>query len=140
MSSPTGNIDNEKLDSEVRKEKLVKRMNTLDSIEFDGLSESKTSKVETDIDHIWNTIESSEYERYLQLLNNWFVSYRRLPRNPYELSLGKFELIGLFRRSHFREQIKAFTVKLYTMCIDHSTLDNDFIDYIENKLIKQSVA
>jgi hypothetical protein len=104
-----------------------------ESLRFNDLPEAESIK--TDIDHIWNTIEVSAYKRYLQLLNDWFVSHRRLPRKKHELSLVGFDIktVDSFDNNNFREEIKMFAVRLYVECDDHTSLDPSFVKYMEKK-------
>jgi hypothetical protein len=104
-----------------------------ESLRFNDLPEEESIK--TDIDHIWNTIEVSAYKRYLQLLNDWFVSHHRLPRKKHELSLVGFDIktVDSFDNNNFREEIKMFAVRLYVECDDHTSLDPSFVKYMEKK-------
>ena len=109
---------------------------------FDDIPEISSSISDIDIDYIFDGIEASEYKRYLTLLNDWYVTYHRLPRKKPELSSAGFDFktAGLFNKDQFRKQIKAFVMELYMVCEDHDDLSSEFIKYIEKKLIsKQSL-
>ena len=62
-------------------------------------------------------------------------------RKKHELSLAGFDLdiSELFNKDNFREQIKAFTMKLYVECDDHTDLNDDFIHYMENKILGKGI-
>jgi hypothetical protein len=105
------------------------------SLGFDDVSEGKTIKRQIQIDSLWQSIDASDYENYLKLLNDWYVSHHRLPRKKTELTLAGFdaEIVQKFDEKQFRKEMLALTIKLYLECYDHSAFDESFIKYIENK-------
>lgn len=120
---------------------LRKQMDSDDSSEivFDSLNfeDVDTHAEQSSIENIWNSIDSSEYEHYLQLLNDWFVAHLRLPRKKLELTLVGFDLktAGLFDKKNFRAQIKEFVMRLYLESGNHDNLNFTFIVYIKSKLL-----
>jgi hypothetical protein len=105
------------------------------SLGFDDVPESRTIKRQMKIDSLWQSVDASNYEIYLKYLNDWYVSYHRLPRKKSELMRAGFdsEMIHAFDEKQFRKEIMAFAIKLYLVCDDHSALDDSFIKYLENK-------
>jgi len=123
----------------LRKQIDVPESKEMSILGFEDMPEEPNLIVQTDIDHIWNGLDTSEYEKYLSLLNDWFSAYHRLPRKQSELSLVGFDLefAGLFDKSHFREQIKEFALRLYVASEDHDMLSSKFVKYIEKMLVKK---
>ena len=109
------------------------------SLGFDALPQEMNPKRQSKIDHIWDDIEIVDYERYLELLNDWYVRYKRLPRKQSELVLVGFEskFAALFGQNDFREEIKMLTLRLYVECDDHSILDTNFLKYLKKTLNNQ---
>ncbi len=107
------------------------------SISFDMSDENSADIDIENIKTLWYSIEESEYERYLVLLNDWFIKYNRLPRKKEELTLAGFdnEIIAMFENKNFREQIKIFVLKLYEES-DDSGLSDAFVAYLEKMLHK----
>jgi len=105
------------------------------SLSFDDLPEERSVKTKTDIDAFWKSIDSSKYEKYLKLLNAWYVLHHRLPRKKSELTLAGFdtEIVQEFDEKQFRKEMLAFAIKLYIECDEHSELDESFVKYMENK-------
>ena len=108
-------------------------------VAFDESPQEISPKLKSKIDHIWDDIEIVDYERYLELLNAWYVRYKRLPRKQSELVLVGFEskFAALFGQNDFREEIKMLTLRLYVECDDPSILDANFLKYLKKTLNNQ---
>jgi hypothetical protein len=105
------------------------------SLSFDDVHEERSVKTKTDIDTFWKSIDSSKYEKYVKLLNAWYVLHHRLPRKKSELTLAGFdtEIVQEFDEKQFRKEMLSFAIKLYIECDEHGDLDENFVKYMENK-------
>ena len=82
---------------------------------------------------LWESIPSSKYEYYLIILDKWFIKYNRLPRKKDELLAAGFDtdIVALFDSVNFREEVKEFTSKLYSLADSKINLSLKFIGYIK---------
>jgi len=124
----------------LRKENMVKNVEIFEKTSFEEPSEKKISKKDINIEMIWNVLDTTNYEKYLMLLNNWYVSHKRLPRKKSELRLSGFEeqVVERFSENNFRAQMQLLAIKLFMECDDQDILDEIFVDYMGNKYYAKS--